>query len=73
MSSTSNRCCMSFTFFCAPPINNPHASSFYRNAGCKSVADKIRGKSPEEIRATFGIVNDFTPEEEVCTRQALAD
>lgn len=24
----------------------------------------IKGKSPEEIRATFNIVNDFTPEEE---------
>ena len=24
----------------------------------------IKGKSPEEIRSTFGITNDFTPEEE---------
>ena len=24
----------------------------------------IKGKSPEEIRNTFNIVNDFTPEEE---------
>ena len=24
----------------------------------------IKGKSPEEIRSTFGIANDFTPEEE---------
>jgi len=25
----------------------------------------IKGKSPEEIRKVFSIVNDFTPEEEV--------
>ena len=27
----------------------------------------IKGKSPEEIRKLFNIVNDFTPEEEVRT------
>lgn len=32
--------------------------------GCKTVADMIKGKSPEEIRKTFNIQNDFTPEEE---------
>ncbi|KAI1082006.1 E3 ubiquitin ligase SCF complex, Skp subunit [Whalleya microplaca] len=32
--------------------------------GCKTVADMIVGKSTEEIRNTFGIANDFTPEEE---------
>jgi S-phase kinase-associated protein 1 len=31
---------------------------------CAQVGAKIRGKSPEEIRQTFNIVNDFTPEEE---------
>ncbi|KAA8534429.1 hypothetical protein F0562_031946 [Nyssa sinensis] len=31
---------------------------------CKKVADMIKGKSPEEIRKTFNIKNDFTPEEE---------
>ena len=31
---------------------------------CQTVADMIKGKSPEEIRKTFNITNDFTPEEE---------
>jgi|SRR5665647_2212255 len=31
---------------------------------CKTVADMIRGKTPAEIRTTFNIKNDFTPEEE---------
>jgi len=34
------------------------------DVGCKTVANMIKGKSPEEIRKTFNIVNDFTPEEE---------
>ncbi|XP_021756180.1 SKP1-like protein 1A [Chenopodium quinoa] len=31
---------------------------------CQCVADMIKGKSPEEIRKHFNIVNDYTPEEE---------
>ena len=31
---------------------------------CAKIATLIRGKTPEEIRKTFNIVNDFTPEEE---------
>jgi S-phase kinase-associated protein 1 len=31
---------------------------------CKSIADMIKGKTTEEIRKTFNIKNDFTPEEE---------
>jgi len=34
------------------------------NVTCKTVANMMKGKSPEEIRKTFNIVNDFTPEEE---------
>jgi len=34
------------------------------DTGCKTVANMIKGKSPEEIRKTFNITNDFTPEEE---------
>jgi S-phase kinase-associated protein 1 len=30
---------------------------------CRAVANMIKNKSPEEIRQTFNIVNDFTPEE----------
>ncbi|VVB04041.1 unnamed protein product [Arabis nemorensis] len=36
---------------------------------CQTVADMIKGKSPDEIRATFNIKNDFTPEEEEKIRQ----
>lgn len=31
---------------------------------CAKVASMVKGKSPEEIRKTFNIKNDFTPEEE---------
>ena len=31
---------------------------------CKTIANMIKGKTPEEIRKTFNIKNDFTPEEE---------
>ncbi|PXF46436.1 SKP1-like protein 11 [Gracilariopsis chorda] len=30
---------------------------------CKTVADMIKGKTPEQIRAEFDIDNDFTPEQ----------
>jgi len=34
------------------------------DVGCKTVANMIKGKSPEEIRKQFNIQNDFSPEEE---------
>jgi len=39
------------------------------DASCKTVANMIKGKSPEEIRKTFNIKNDFTPEEEEAIRK----
>lgn len=36
---------------------------------CAKVATMIKGRSPEEIRRTFNIVNDFTPEEERQVRE----
>ncbi len=39
------------------------------DVGCKTVANMIKGKSPEEIRKTFNIQNDFTPEEEAQIRR----
>lgn len=32
--------------------------------GCKTIAEMIKRKSPEEIRRMFDIENDFAPEEE---------
>lgn len=31
---------------------------------CESIANTIKGKTTEEIRIMFNVVNDFTPEEE---------
>lgn len=36
---------------------------------CITVANMIRGKTPEEIRKQFNIKNDFTPEEERRVRE----
>jgi len=36
---------------------------------CKMVANMIKGKTSEEIRKTFNIKNDFTPEEEEIVRK----
>lgn len=36
---------------------------------CKTVANMIKGKLPEEIRKTFNIKNDFTPAEEEQVRK----
>lgn len=35
---------------------------------CAKVASLIKDKTPEDIRKTFNIVNDFTPEEEAAVR-----
>lgn len=36
---------------------------------CQTVADMIKGHTPEELRVMFGIKNDFTPEEEADVRR----
>ncbi len=36
---------------------------------CAKVASMIKNKSPEDIRRTFNIKNDFTPEEEAQVRE----
>lgn len=36
---------------------------------CKTIANMIKGKTPEEIRKTFNIKNDFTPEDEEQVRK----
>lgn len=33
------------------------------DVACKALAERIRGKTTEQLRESFGIVNDFTPEE----------
>lgn len=56
-----------------PTLTHGH----YSDVGCKTVANMIKGKQPEEIRKLFNITNDFTPEEEeqirreVCHARAL--
>jgi len=40
---------------------------------CRAIADTIKGKSPEEIRSTFNIVNDFTPAEEEQVRRSVLE
>jgi len=39
------------------------------DVACQTVANKIIGKTTEELRAIFNIVNDFTPEEEEQVRK----
>ena len=40
---------------------------------CQRLADSIQGKSPEEIRTTFNITNDFTPVEEEQVQQRVME
>lgn len=39
------------------------------DAGCKMVANLLRGKTTEQMREEFGIVNDFTLDEEEKIRE----
>uniref|UniRef100_A0A7N2MZZ6 SKP1-like protein n=1 Tax=Quercus lobata TaxID=97700 RepID=A0A7N2MZZ6_QUELO len=49
-----------FTFYAANILN----VKGLLDLTCQTMADMIKGKTPEQIRAIFNIVNDFTPEEE---------
>lgn len=42
------------------------------DVGCQTVAAMMEGKTPEQIRKTFNIKNDFTPEEEEEVRRETA-
>jgi S-phase kinase-associated protein 1 len=42
------------------------------DAACQEVAERIKGKSPEEIREIFKLENTYSPEEEAKVRQANA-
>eukprot|EP00191_Tetraselmis_sp_GSL018_P001321 CAMPEP_0177594766 /NCGR_PEP_ID=MMETSP0419_2-20121207/9964_1 /TAXON_ID=582737 /ORGANISM="Tetraselmis sp., Strain GSL018" /LENGTH=151 /DNA_ID=CAMNT_0019086113 /DNA_START=441 /DNA_END=894 /DNA_ORIENTATION=+ len=54
---------MSFERIAAQAANYLNIKSLL-DLTCLTVANMIKGKSPEEIRKTFNIKNDFTPEEE---------
>lgn len=40
--------------------------------GCTTVADKMKGRTPEEIHNIFEIENDYTPEQEAEVRKENA-
>eukprot|EP00767_Chilomastix_cuspidata_P002512 gnl/Chilomastix_cuspidata/2636.p1 GENE.gnl/Chilomastix_cuspidata/2636~~gnl/Chilomastix_cuspidata/2636.p1 ORF type:complete len:162 (-),score=44.32 gnl/Chilomastix_cuspidata/2636:109-594(-) len=42
------------------------------DSGCAVVAGKIKGKTPEQIRALFRIESGFTPEEEESNKRTFA-
>ncbi|GJM93997.1 hypothetical protein PR202_ga10606 [Eleusine coracana subsp. coracana] len=39
---------------------------------CRGLAEQMKGKTPEELRQRFGIVNDYTKEEEEEVRKEIA-
>ncbi|RHY26913.1 hypothetical protein DYB32_007166 [Aphanomyces invadans] len=65
--------------FCSHHHNNPmpeieKAANYMDiksllDLACAKVASMIKGKTPQEIRETFNITNDFTPEEEAQIRE----
>ncbi|GLJ36408.1 hypothetical protein SUGI_0730980 [Cryptomeria japonica] len=62
------------SYFVYPDLGSMKAANYLNinnllHFTCQTVADMIEGKSPEEIRKTFNIKNDFTPEEEAEVRR----
>lgn len=60
--------CFSIVLFFRASCVCPQAANFLDiqsllDLTCKTVANMIKGKTPEQIRAEFDIPNDFTPEE----------
>ncbi|KAF3646205.1 SKP1-like protein 14 [Capsicum annuum] len=49
---------------CLPKATNYLNIKSLLDLTCQTVTDMIKGKTPEEIRKTFNIKNNFTPEEE---------
>lgn len=64
-------CVIVFFFFEFQAANYLNIKSLL-DLTCQTVADMIKGKTPEEIRKTFNIKNDFTPEEEEEVRRENA-
>ena len=54
--------------FLLSKFNSPYFQGLL-DVTCKTVANMIKGKTPEEIRKTFNIKNDFTPSEEEQVRK----
>lgn len=55
--------CVDNMICCIQAANYMHIKGLLALA-CQAVANMIKGKTPEEIRKTFNIKNDLTPEEE---------
>ncbi|KYN17851.1 S-phase kinase-associated protein 1 [Trachymyrmex cornetzi] len=50
------------------PLRNINSATLEKIM-CKTIANMIKGKTPEEIRKTFNIENDFTASEEEQVRK----
>lgn len=61
-------------WYCSNCTSSSQAANYLDIKGlldvtCKTVANMIKGKTPEEIRKTFNIKNDFTASEEEQVRK----
>ena len=79
LSPLIRKCCLRSSWLLTTSTSSPYCPSLSQHThhrlsfltllcsdvGCKTVANMIKGKTPEEIKRLFNIVNDFTPEEDV--------